>query len=261
MKKVLIVAISLAVLSCGTKKGEEGVKSKTITPFKTEISGELGNNLLIIEEAKMEAVEEIFYNMRLQVKLKSIKTTNESFYGLEDNNDAPLYIELTDENGIPISGWEHFISSSQSDEKLRELIKNEGSEEWITFIGEGGKTGEGYNKYKTIPENISKFTMYHKRKFKSDKKVQNEDQPERVKSVGKNNYDKMLDDYEAYVEQYIKFYKKAMKGDNSALTEYPSLMEKAAKFGEELEQAQGEMTPKQIKRMAEIQTKMIKGIL
>ena len=261
MKNIIVVAISLAVLSCGKKKGEEGVKNKNLTPFKTEISGDIGNNLQIIGEAKMEVVDEIFDNMSIQVQLKTIKATNESFYGLEDNNDSPLYLELTNKDGIPISGWEHMRSSRESDEKLKALIQSEGSEEWITFIGEGGKTGEGFNKYKTIPKGIEKFTVYHKRKFKLDKKVQNDDIPERIKSKSGNNYDQMLDEYEAYVDQYIKFYKKAMKGDNSALSEYPSLMEKATKFGKELEKVQGEMSPAQIKRMAEIQTKMIKGIM
>lgn len=79
---------------------------------------------------------------------------------------------------------------------------------------------------------------------------------------GSEDYDKMLDDYDEYVSQYVKFYKKAMKGDNNAMAEYPAMMEKATKFQESMEKAQGndQLSAKQITRMMKIQTKMIEGI-
>lgn len=73
------------------------------------------------------------------------------------------------------------------------------------------------------------------------------------------NMDKLLDDYESYVDQYIKMYKKAMNGDVSAMSEYPALMEKAQNFEESVNEAErgGRLTTEQIKRMNSINMKMI----
>jgi hypothetical protein len=81
-------------------------------------------------------------------------------------------------------------------------------------------------------------------------------------STGSEDYDKMLDDYEEYVIQYGKLYKKAIKGDASAMAEYPALMEKATEFQKSMEEAQGndQLSMNQITRMSEIQTKMLKAM-
>lgn len=79
---------------------------------------------------------------------------------------------------------------------------------------------------------------------------------------GSKDWDKMLDDYEEYVDQYIVFYKKALKGDNSAMTEYPAMMEKATSLQESMITAQNndELSVSQVQRMSRIQSKMINGI-
>ncbi|MCT3807258.1 hypothetical protein HZP70_00585 [Elizabethkingia anophelis] len=73
------------------------------------------------------------------------------------------------------------------------------------------------------------------------------------------NMDELLDDYESYVDQYIKMYKKAMNGDVSAMSEYPALMEKAQNFEKSVNEAErgGRLTTEQIKRMNSINMKMI----
>jgi hypothetical protein len=76
------------------------------------------------------------------------------------------------------------------------------------------------------------------------------------------DYDKVLDDYDQYVTEYVKFYKKAMKGDNSAMSEYPIIMEKATELQKSMEEAQGnnELSIEQSRRMSEIQNKMLKAM-
>lgn len=83
-----------------------------------------------------------------------------------------------------------------------------------------------------------------------------------TETSGSEDYDKMLDDYDEYVTEYVSFYKKAMKGDQSALAEYPAMMEKAAKLQESMQQAQGnnQLSVKQITRMSKIQTKMLQAM-
>ena len=70
------------------------------------------------------------------------------------------------------------------------------------------------------------------------------------------NWDRVLDDYESYVDSYLKTYKKAMNGDASAMNEYVDLLEKAESFSRKLEKADNDLTPAQMKRYEKITMKM-----
>ena len=76
------------------------------------------------------------------------------------------------------------------------------------------------------------------------------------------DYDKMLDDYEDYVNEYVKFYKKAMTGDQTAMAEYPAMMEKTSQLQISMEKAQNthELSAAQISRMSKIQAKMLQAM-
>lgn len=76
-----------------------------------------------------------------------------------------------------------------------------------------------------------------------------------------SDFDKVLDNYEAYVDEYIKFVKKAAEGDMSALSQYPTLMEKAKKLDQRLTKSKGDLTPEQVNRMMQIQLKMTKAAM
>lgn len=75
-----------------------------------------------------------------------------------------------------------------------------------------------------------------------------------------SDWDSVLDEYEDYVDQYVKLYKKAMAGDMSAMSEYAGMLEKAQSLFSKLENAQGEMTAAQISRMNSIQMKMVNAM-
>lgn len=79
--------------------------------------------------------------------------------------------------------------------------------------------------------------------------------------VAGDNWDKLLNEYEKYVDQYIKTYKKAMKGDMLAMSEYVKLAEKAQKLADKLDKAKGEMTDAQMKRYLKITNKMTEALL
>ncbi len=76
-----------------------------------------------------------------------------------------------------------------------------------------------------------------------------------------NKTDEALDSYESYVDQYIKFLKKAQKGDNSAMAEYPALMEKATEMQEKMDDMKSDFSGKQMARMMKIQNKMTMAAL
>lgn len=81
-------------------------------------------------------------------------------------------------------------------------------------------------------------------------------------STDTKNIDKMLDDYEEYVDQYIVYAKKINNGDMTAMKEYTEIMQKANDYAESMEKVKDdeEVTPAQMKRMLEIQTKMAGAI-
>ncbi len=76
------------------------------------------------------------------------------------------------------------------------------------------------------------------------------------------NWDKLLEDYEKYVNQYIKFYKKAQNGNMSALQEYPNLLKKAEKLQRSLEKAKNDnsLSVSQLQKLNRIQFKMLNAI-
>lgn len=79
-----------------------------------------------------------------------------------------------------------------------------------------------------------------------------------ISSSNSENWDEMLDNYEEYVDEYIEFYIKAKDGDNSAMAQYPTMMDKAIKLQTSMGKAQNnnELSSNQISRMLKIQTKM-----
>lgn len=88
--------------------------------------------------------------------------------------------------------------------------------------------------------------------------VQEEEQTpsQSVRFSNSRDWDKVLDDFESYVDQYISFAKKATSGEVSSLVEYASLMEKTEKLEKDLDAAQNEMTNAQMKRYLKIMEKL-----
>lgn len=79
-------------------------------------------------------------------------------------------------------------------------------------------------------------------------------------STASSDWDKLLDEYEKYVDQYVKTYKKAMNGDMAAMAEYAKLAEKAQKLSSQLEKAKGEMTAAQLNRYLKITKKLASAV-
>ncbi len=77
-----------------------------------------------------------------------------------------------------------------------------------------------------------------------------------AKRSDSEDWDALLDAYESYVTKYLSYAKKAAKGDASALSEYPALIEKAEELGHRLENAKDDMSAKQLKRYMAITSKM-----
>ncbi|MCQ2289553.1 MAG: hypothetical protein MJZ74_10715 [Muribaculaceae bacterium] len=66
----------------------------------------------------------------------------------------------------------------------------------------------------------------------------------------------LLNSYDSYVTKYISCLKKAAKGDMSAMTEYPALLQKAQELNDKLANAQSEMTTAEMNRYLQITKKL-----
>ena len=94
----------------------------------------------------------------------------------------------------------------------------------------------------------------------SDLNVSDDSEDENETSLSSSSdsedFDAVLESYEEYVDQYIVLMKKAAKGDMSAMSEYPTLMEKAQELGEKMENAKGDMSASQLAKYQKITMKM-----
>jgi len=71
-------------------------------------------------------------------------------------------------------------------------------------------------------------------------------------SAGSEDWDEILDEYERYVNQYVKVLKKAENGDVTAMTEMAEMMEQCNELSEKIETAEGELSTAQAARFSKI---------
>ena len=74
-------------------------------------------------------------------------------------------------------------------------------------------------------------------------------------SYSSADWDKILDDYERYVDKYLALVKKLNKGDKSVMSDYLDILESAESLSSRLETA-NEMTSAQMARYTRIVKKM-----
>ena len=74
-----------------------------------------------------------------------------------------------------------------------------------------------------------------------------------------DSVNKMLISYEKYVNQYISALKKAKEGDPKAIIEYAKLLKKAQDLQNKLEDVKDDMTATQIKKLNNLNNKLLKA--
>lgn len=73
---------------------------------------------------------------------------------------------------------------------------------------------------------------------------------------GSADWDKVLDEYENFVNKYVSTIEKASKGNPSALAEYAEMLEQAQRFSSKLDSAKGDMSTAQMNRLLKLENKM-----
>lgn len=274
MKKIYFgfIAIIMAVLtSCS------GSDSKTISPTSTEfVSGELAKYLEVVDQpAEMTYVEKDGAISSQYIRLKvTLKMTRDGLQNVDahDINFTSLLavatINLIDKEGTVVN---ELGVKNEDMLKLKKLLTGkEGDTAEITFEGEfhTDKAKSWFDKSEQFtPDltgdiNVESSMSYSDMSDSTsdlednDEEEENEDSESFSSDSGSKDWDALLDSYEDYVDKYVALAKKAAKGDMDALSEYPSLLEKAQKLSDELSEAEGSMSSSQLSRYMKITTKM-----
>jgi len=278
MNKVLtrlgVLFIASAILtSCGGGTNKKDNKTAKITPETTEISGDLTEYIEVVD-GEYEVIQTTDYDKsgEFLIKIKSKKQMPLDIIKVLEGRDpyktplADLSASLLNENKMPISGIDIFELNGNYDDKLISLLKSGNGEQVMGFT-------TGFNSFNIdkYGDQVKYFSVSSTLKIDREKSQnsssisknlenKNTDNSNTSSSVNNNseNWDEMLDDYEEYVDEYIKLLKKANNGDASVISEYSSMMNKAKDLQQSMVKAQNnnELNASQIKRMMKIQTKM-----
>ena len=269
MKKIGIwlfsAALMIGIASCGEKQKE---LTKTIPASAVKISGDCSNYFTIDGDSvkilltHVDEAREYGWEVRAIIpmsKTSNAKTWSElealphreepGYAGMMGFSGCDSKIKYLDTNGteIDLDLWTNDIN---------EFLKTEGtSSENIVVVSKDSN----YENHKARFDKVSGIKLVMDIGFK--KQFSNEKKPENTTSSSGNKWDTLLDEYENYVDKYVSFYKKAMNGDMSAMTEYVSLLEKAEKLSSQLETSQNDMSSAQMKRYLKITEKMSNALL
>lgn len=270
-KHIIIAVIAVVVVaflvmrncSGGGSKYEQFEQKAELTPNETKVKGYLSEVLEVVDGTYTFDYKGSSYtgDGKIQVKIKSIAKGDPNDYGLNDGNPGPLYLTICDKNGTPLTDFTDVESEYTSDGILKDMMTTN-SENWISFnIGTYGG--------KKLPETAATFFITSKQIEKSEysssastsSSSDMDSDSESVSSSDNQNWDKVLDDYEDYVDKTIKVLKKLKNDDLSAMTEYPDMMEKAKDLEDSLKKAQKSksLSSTQVSRMMKIQTKMLQA--
>ena len=270
-KSVIAIALGLILTACNGVPTEKTVKVSGVKvngqggEYMKVIDGDYTlttKNIMISIPVKLELTKKIpiEYPEMLNIELLTTVKSGSAFKG-DGSRFVPEYGQITK--------LREFLSGKVGDVivlnfKWSSLNKGKQSKFMSEVEGFEVKSTDISIQYEHDPIEIAKAEARAKNyEDNKPKKAKEAKEAKETKSSGSAKYDKMLDDYEEYVDQYIVLYKKAMKGDSSAMTEYPALMQKATKFQNSMISAQqsNNLSVKQITRMSAIQMKMANGIL
>lgn len=249
----------VAFASCGSKKTQISMKPETTT-----ISGDLSDCFEVVDQeciVKLDKKGNIEPFATWSVKLRRTENPfpfaddiNVSAYGTWGSSvkaHGGFGIEIVDENGTTVqksAATGSGFSGPYSHEDVEDLFKL--------------KPGETGTIRWSVEDNALnakelKFTISSAFELcEASGSSSNDDDDDISSSKSSTNWDAVLNEYESYVNQYIALMKKVQKGDVSAMSEYPKMLEKAERLSDKLEDAEDEMTSTQLSRYMKITNKL-----
>jgi hypothetical protein len=248
----------VAFASCGGK-GDSTKEGTVLTPKSTEIKGEMGEYFEVVSKDYPLATENgaTIINVELKRKDSDFKfaadKANPFGMGGTEGYHVGFGIELFDSTGgakgikNAIDVGKDGVFNTNDVVSIIKLKKGEtGYIRWAIENPAGLKTFQVTSALEgSVPDEPG---------------VQNNEVvPAAAKSV--INWDKVLDDYEALVNQYISLSKKAKNKDIAAMAELPLVLGKANDLTAKIKKAKGELTPEQWSRFISIQTRLAQATL
>jgi hypothetical protein len=249
-----VSTIGLLLTSCG----EKTIQEKTIKASNISVSGEGSSYVKVVDgDYTLKVVDD---KIVIPVKFELIKK-----YEGKDGEFGSLSLIPLDKSGVavPDIGLDLSPATMSDWDKIKDLLKSEvGKTVIISFEWNYFSKKDVQARIMKETENFeitrADFTGGNSEEVSENSSTED---TESTVSSGNEDWDKALEDYENYVDEYIKFLKKANKGDMTAMTQYPALMQKAQEMEKSLgsAQADNDLSPEQIEKMMNIQTKMMKA--
>ena len=264
LKYLGIAAIMIVFAAC--KGGGSGSSSGSMSPVSEKIQGPLGAYFEIVSK-DYKAIDG-----HVSIEIKRIK---EGFpapwedgmeVGYTGGEFEPHFtIEFQDEDGNVVSKGKTDIVYDEEDLKaIAALGVDETATITFNLITEECKAskfkmGSTFEVHEAEDDSSNSSDDSGDSSISSDDNSDDDTGSYSSSSSGSQDWDALLNSYEQYVDKYISCVKKAAKGDMSAMSEYPALMEKAQEFSDKMEGAQGDMSASQWARYMRITNKMAKA--
>lgn len=272
----IAVVLAICMVSCGEKENLNEVTLKVEADLN-----DLGNYLTVVDKevtiTKSDAEEDdesgFAFKSSICVNVSKTVASNYSF-GFKVQVLDKDHIEIGE---LPASYY--WIESSKQDDGLEcHEILSTGKKHAVMnyFVSKDDWEDEDLKTWEKIckegvylvikPKDYDAKFVAYSGSDSDDEGIEEEeeesiidDDDELSSSSGSEDWDALLDSYEEYVNKYVSVMKKASKGDLSAMSEYPALMEKAQEFSDKMKNAQGSMSTSQWARYNKITMKMLEA--
>lgn len=261
MKKILVLLAATALLfSCGKKSKDDAFEELKLKPETTVVSGDLGSCYKVVDKEYKTVEKDLFGGLltielertdaELPFELKNgISPSSYGTFGKDVYVHVGFGIEFLDEDGTVLEKVS--VENGYSNEDPEALAKlKKGEKGTIRFI---------------VPKELKKAVSFRVTSAYEnvdssdwDSSSSDDDNDDELSSgSGSSNWDEVLDEYEKFIDSYIRLAKKAAKGDISAATEMSSYMSKAESLSNKLENANDNMSASQLARFQKLQTKLV----
>lgn len=253
MKKHLILAMaavfcSILLISCSSSKAKITI-SEDDASYLLEVYG--GDDFVQIVPGVYD-VEEKKGSLSTTIPLKIVKGKKHPEYVVEEFN---LYVTGEDEKIIRVDNRKVEFMAVDKDASYKQL--SEASEGDIVNV-----TFQYTQADSKVLKEISPLIVSCEIDLSIEEPEEDEDEyEEEVAHNSNTDWNKVLDSYEKYVDQYIAVLKKVNAGDISAYADMTSLMQKYEEFANQLESAGNDLTPAQMARYTKITNKLATAML
>ena len=190
--------------------------------------------------------------LSLTLKLRVVESPDKS--GLSGYKFDKFTAEMYDADGHKIENLNEFVAPDGKLMADKLLNASVGDVISVTFVGGNGTKSE----LKSLAGEIKSLFVDIEYDEMDEDDFSSSASSSTSSTNGKSSadIDKMLDEYEKFVDKYIALVKKAQNGDVSVMSEYASMLESAERLSEELDNCDGVMTSAQLSRYTRITSKM-----